>query len=78
KLAELAYMHSCTGDEPILLLDDVFSELDQARRSFLLRQILEHEQVFLTTTDLAGFPADIMERAYLYHVSSGTLQKESA
>ncbi|MBO0778840.1 MAG: DNA replication/repair protein RecF [Ktedonobacteraceae bacterium] len=78
KLAELAYMRSCTGDEPILLLDDVFSELDQARRSFLLRQILEHEQVFLTTTDLAGFPADIMERAHLYHVSSGTLQKESA
>lgn len=78
KLAELAYMRTITGDEPILLLDDVFSELDQNRRTFLLEQVLEHQQVLLTATDLAGFPSDIMERARIYHVSHGTLHKTCA
>src|SRR5207247_4559513 len=45
KLAELRYMRANTGEEPILLLDDVFSELDIRRREYLLQAILRHEQV---------------------------------
>ncbi len=74
KLAELAFMRASTGDEPILLLDDVFSELDQTRREYLLQQVLQHEQVFLTATDLTGFPAEIMNSAYTYHVREGQIQ----
>ena len=74
KLAELAFMGASTGDEPILLLDDVFSELDQTRREYLLQQVLQHEQVFLTATDLTGFPAEIMNSAYTYHVREGQIQ----
>src|SRR5213078_1345488 len=40
KLAELAFMRISTGDEPILLLDDVFSELDHLRRDYLLNQVI--------------------------------------
>jgi DNA replication and repair protein RecF len=78
KLAELAFMRMSTGEEPILLLDDVFSELDHLRRDYLLSQIMQHSQVLLTSTDLAGFPAEIIKQAHVYHVADGvvTLQDE--
>lgn len=50
KLAELAYAENVTGVRPILLLDDVFSELDRDRRGFLLGR-LEGHQTVITTTD---------------------------
>jgi DNA replication and repair protein RecF len=73
KLAELSYMRAMTGEEPILLLDDVFSELDLQRRAYLLRQILCHQQVFMTTTDFSGFPAEILAQAHRYRVVQGTI-----
>ncbi|HEX3643685.1 MAG TPA: DNA replication/repair protein RecF, partial [Ktedonobacteraceae bacterium] len=78
KLAELAFMRISTNDEPVLLLDDVFSELDHLRRDYLLSQITHHDQVFLTSTDLTGFPAEIVKQAHIYHVANGvvTLQNE--
>jgi len=75
KLAELAYMRASTADEPLLLLDDVFSELDRTRREYLLCQILKHEQVLLTATDLAGFPAETLKQAHLYQVVDGNISK---
>ncbi len=74
KLAELAYMRASTGDEPVLLLDDVFSELDSQRRAHLLQEVLHHEQVLLTATDLSSFPEEIVAQAHLYQVVSGVVQ----
>ena len=71
KLGELAFMRTATGEEPILLLDDVFSELDFSRREYLLRQVLRHEQVLITATDFASFPEEILAKAYQYRVVSG-------
>ncbi|MFL5692201.1 MAG: DNA replication and repair protein RecF, partial [Ktedonobacteraceae bacterium] len=76
KLAELAYMRASTGDEPVLLLDDVFSELDVQRRGHLLHEVLRHEQVLLTATDLASFPPEILNQAHIYQVVSGELKPE--
>jgi DNA replication and repair protein RecF len=50
KLAELGYAQAVTGTRPVLLLDDVFSELDRDRRGFLLGR-LEGHQTIITTTD---------------------------
>ncbi len=50
KLFELEYLNSVYGRKPIILLDDVFSELDGARRQALTKQIADH-QAFITTTD---------------------------
>ena len=75
KLGELAFMRSVTGEEPILLLDDVFSELDFSRREYLLRQVLKHEQVLITATDFASFPAEILSRAHQYQVLSGAVTR---
>lgn len=73
KLAELSYMQSITREEPILLLDDVFSELDLQRRAYLLREVLQREQVLMTTTDFTGFPPEILERAHQYRVVHGEI-----
>ncbi len=73
KLAELAYMRASTGDEPVLLLDDVFSELDHLRREYLLHQILQHEQVLLTATDFMSFPPEILTKAHHYQVVNGEI-----
>ncbi len=78
KLAELTYMRDSTGDEPILLLDDVFSELDSLRREYLLEQVRRHQQVFLTATDLTGFPSEIVTQAHIYRVDNGTIEEEQS
>jgi DNA replication and repair protein RecF len=50
KLAELAYIENYTGRSPVLLLDDVFSELDEQRRSYLINTLTDY-QAIITTTD---------------------------
>lgn len=50
KLAELEFMKSEVGEYPVLLLDDVFSELDFSRRSALMEVIVDNIQTFITTT----------------------------
>ncbi len=49
KLAEIEYISETTGSTPILLLDDVFSELDEKRQEYLLKSI-DQCQTFITTT----------------------------
>jgi DNA replication and repair protein RecF len=73
KLGELAFMRTVTGEEPILLLDDVFSELDLLRREYLIRQVLRHEQVLITATDFASFPEEILTKAFRYNVVNGEI-----
>lgn len=58
KLAELAYAEKQTGVRPILLLDDVFSELDHDRRTFLLNRLDGH-QTIITTTDADAITREI-------------------
>ena len=52
KLAELDLLTALDGRPPLLLLDDVFSELDPERRSHLVRRIAALPQAFVTTTTL--------------------------
>ena len=73
KLAELEFMRTATGEEPILLLDDVFSELDAARREYLLRLALDHEQALVTATDMTGIPEEILSRIHRFSVIAGEI-----
>ena len=54
KLAVAALLHRENGIPPLLLLDDIFGELDSERRDALLRGIPLRSQAFLSTTDLSG------------------------
>jgi len=77
KLAELFYLQENIGEAPILLLDDVMSELDADRRRALLDFIRhEHIQTFITATDAAYFPTERMG-TYRY-VEAGTVWDEKS
>ncbi len=63
KLAEVALVQEILHQQPILLLDDVMSELDAARRRALIDFLADDIQTFVTTTNLAYFDADLLARA---------------
>lgn len=73
KFGELAFMRATTGEEPILLLDDVFSELDAARREYLLNQALQHEQTLITATDYSSFSEEILAKSHRFQVIAGEI-----
>lgn len=74
KLAEVGWMVQTTGHRPILLLDDVMSELDLERRRYVCEQLGHVEQAIVTTTDLETLTPELVRNAVLYHVSQGRLQ----
>jgi DNA replication and repair protein RecF len=73
RLAEARYLQSKTGDEPVLLLDDVLSELDKMRRQHLLGSLGSYQQVAFTTTDLGQFTPEVVTKAAIFKVSAGTI-----
>lgn len=75
KIAETHLMRSETGEHPVLLLDDVLSELDSKRRDCLLEAVNGVEQAILTTTDLALFPAEFLARADSLQVTEGRIRR---
>lgn len=75
KLAELAFFREETGEYPILLLDDVMSELDRERREQLLSFIRgEKLQALVTATDEAYIPSGGFGQ--IFHVEHGTVTAE--
>ena len=75
KLAEIELIKQETSETPILLLDDVLSELDDYRQSHLLNTIQGEVQTFVTTTSVDGIHHETMEHAQLFHVKQGVIEK---
>jgi DNA replication and repair protein RecF len=75
KLAEVNWMKDRTGEWPVILLDEVMAELDLQRRADLLKYVGESEQVLFTTTDLNLFTKDFVEKAEVWKVSGGKVEK---
>lgn len=73
KLAEVEFMRAETGEQPLLLLDDVLSELDPARQRFVLQTLGPDGQTLLTTTDLGDLDPAFLARARVYRVEDGAL-----
>jgi len=73
KLAEVQLMHDQTGEMPVLLLDDVISELDQHRAQFLLRRLSRAQQVLVTTTNLGCFSHDFLSSAVLWRIADDSI-----
>jgi DNA replication and repair protein RecF len=73
KLAELEWMHARGGHWPLLLLDEVLAELDEARRADLLGRVAQCEQVLLTTTDFNLFTEDFLAKAGRWQIDAGRL-----
>ena len=74
RLAEARFLRERRGDSPVLLLDDVLSELDARRRAAVLAAVADYEQVLITATDLDRFSPDFLARAALFRVAAGSVE----
>jgi len=70
KLSELTLMEELGGEPPVLLLDDVLSELDCTRQR-MLAEAMGHVQTFLTCTQLAGLNDAGISDMTVYRVENG-------
>jgi DNA replication and repair protein RecF len=69
KLAEVAVVADVSGKRPVLLLDDVMSELDEERRHALAATVGGVAQTIMTTTNLGYFDESLIERAQVVSLS---------
>lgn len=74
KLAEIELIYKEIGEYPILLLDDVLSELDDSRQSHLLNTIQGKVQTFVTTTSVDGIHHETLKNADMFHVKKGEIK----
>ena len=74
KMGEVVFMKERTGEMPVLLLDDVISELDRRRAHLLMQSLRLAQQVLVTTTDITPFDPDLVESAQLWCVANGSVQ----
>ncbi len=77
KLAEVEWLRARGGEWPVLLLDEVFSELDIRRREDLLEDLARADQVFTTASDPEMLPVSYRRRAHSWWVEGGTLKPYS-
>ncbi|MGI4788923.1 MAG: DNA replication/repair protein RecF [Janthinobacterium lividum] len=77
KLAERRLIEELVGEPPLLLLDDVLSDLDDARRSLLFDLTAQAgSQTFLSCTNLRAFSPSVLERASVYAVTAGEVVRQ--
>ena len=82
KLAEADWMRAEVGELPVVLLDDVLSELDPHRRGYVLQRLAvdidtapRQRQVWITTTEANGFSADLLAAAQQYNIDAGSVRR---
>ncbi|MGL4819402.1 MAG: DNA replication/repair protein RecF [Bacilli bacterium] len=73
KLAQIDLVYELKQDYPILILDDVLSELDDARQTHLLNAIENRVQTFITTTSIDGIHHDTIRRAQMIRIEEGSV-----
>ena len=75
KLAEIEIYRKEYNKKPILLLDDIFSELDKDKKINIIKYIKSDLQVFITSTDLANIDKKIVKDADIFYVEDGKVNK---
>lgn len=73
KLASVEILKQIKNDTPILLLDDVFSELDDEKKNHLLKYIDNNIQTIITTTDLKSIDNSIKKKSKLFEIENGNI-----
>ena len=76
KLAEIEIFKNYSKTSPILLLDDVFSELDDEKKNNLLKYIKDDIQTIITTTDLENIDDSIIKSSKLFKIEAGCVVEE--
>ena len=77
KLSEISIFRDICGTSPVLLLDDIFSELDIKKRNRLLKIVsLDDVQSIITTTDLRNINKKYINNAAVFYVKNGTVERK--
>lgn len=77
KLAEIPIFTQNCGTFPVILLDDIFSELDIKKRNKLLKFINNGDiQAIITTTDLKNINKKYLNESYIYEVKNGSIERK--
>jgi DNA replication and repair protein RecF len=74
KLSELLWLKQKTGTWPVLLLDEIYAELDAQRREDLAQFLLETEQTIITTTETSLFSANFLNEVSICDVIQGMVK----
>ena len=75
KLSEIEIFKKYKESTPILLLDDIFSELDDTKRNNLLKYINKNIQTIITTTDLNNLDDKLIKKSKLFNIKNGNIIK---
>ena len=73
KLAEINIFKEETGEYPVLLLDDIFSELDKYKKNRLIKYLKKNIQVIITSNDTKDISKKILDDAKIYKIISGNI-----
>jgi DNA replication and repair protein RecF len=73
KLAEAEFLSQRRGETPVILLDDVLSELDPVRRELVLDRVAGYDQCLITTAELDAITPVRRAEMRLYEVREGTV-----
>ena len=76
KLTEIEIFKSIKDDYPILILDDLFSELDQNKIENILNLINEDIQTFITTTEIDKIDKSILDKSRIFNVLNGEVRED--
>jgi len=75
KLAEIYLFRELKKENPILLLDDIFSEIDKKKKNKLVKFINDDMQTIITTTDLRGLNKSLLDSAKVFSVKNGIVEE---
>lgn len=76
KLAEIGIFKVVKGENPILLLDDLFGELDIKKRNSVIRYISNDIQTIITTTDVNRIDKKLVSNSKIFKISNGKVEEE--
>ena len=74
KISELLVFKKIKKEYPVLLLDDIFSEIDKRKRNNIMKYLKKNLQVIITTNDLENISADLVKEARIFKIKNGQLK----
>ena len=76
KISELSYYKKIIGSYPVLLLDDIFSEIDIKKRNKIINFLKKDIQTIITTTDINDISKKLLDNAVIYNISDKKITKK--
>ena len=76
KISELSYYKKIIGSYPVLLLDDIFSEIDIKKRNKIINFLKKDIQTIITTTDINDISEKLLDNAVIYNISNKKITKK--